>query len=152
MLNYNIRLIRYGGVLLLYAEALNEIGKSSKALIYLNEVRRRARNTPPKDPELIKQTYIPKPNANTLPDITTTNQAKLRKIIWYEERAELGMEGWRRTELIRQDRYGKVMHAFANKYHTVKGSNFNNARDNLLPIPQSEIDNSNGVIKQNPGY
>jgi tetratricopeptide (TPR) repeat protein len=152
MLNYNIRLIRYGGVLLLYAEALNDVGKSSKALIYLNKVRKRARNTPPKDPELIKQTYIPKPNANTLPDITTTNQSKLRKIIWHAERVELGMEGWRRTELIRQDRYGKVMHAFASKYHTVKGSNFNKARDNLLPIPQSEIDNSNGVIKQNPGY
>lgn len=152
MLDYNVVLIRYSGVLLLYAEALNEVGKSSQALIYLNEVRQRARNTPPLDPERSKQVYIPKPNSNTLPDITTTNQAQLRKIIWHEERVELGMEGWRRIELIRQQRFGQVMRAFAQKYNTPKGANFDDNRDYLLPIPQSEIDNSNGVIKQNPGY
>ena len=152
MLDYNIRLIRYSQVLLLYAESLNEIGKSSQALTYLNKVRERARNTPPKDSELTKQTYIPKPNSNTLPDITTTNKAKLRKIIWHEERVELGMEGWRRIQLMRQHRFGQVMKAFANKYNTIKGRNFNDNRDYLLPIPQSVIDNSNGTIKQNPGY
>ncbi len=152
MLNYNMRLIRYGGVLLLYAEALNEDNKSSQALKPLNKVRERARNTPPKDPERDKQVYIPKPNSSTLPDITTTDQNQLRKIIWHEERVELGLEGWRRTELLRQKRFGKVMRAFAKKYDTDKGKNFDDDRDYLLPIPQDEIDKSNRVIEQNPEY
>jgi hypothetical protein len=31
-------------------------------------------------------------------------------------------------------------------------SNFNAARDVLLPIPQAQIDLTGGVLKQNPGY
>jgi hypothetical protein len=31
-------------------------------------------------------------------------------------------------------------------------ANFNANRDNLLPIPQSQIDISAGVLTQNPGY
>jgi len=44
------------------------------------------------------------------------------------------------------------MKAYATKYKTTKGANFNDSRDYLLPIPQNEIDYSNKVISQNPGY
>lgn len=33
-----------------------------------------------------------------------------------------------------------------------KGYNFKDGRDELFPIPNSEIVMSNGSIKQNPGY
>ena len=153
IISYNVRLIRYSDVLLLYAEALNENGKPAEALIYLNEVRERARMTPPKDPQRSKQTYLPPTDvATSLPDVTTTNKDSLRLAIWHERRCELGMEGWRREDLVREDRYGKVMRAFAEKYNTLKGKNFRDDRDYLLPVPQNEIDYSNGMITQNPNF
>jgi tetratricopeptide (TPR) repeat protein len=152
MISYNIRMIRYSDVLLMYAEALNENGKSSQALTYLNEVRRRARNTNPIDPRRDKQKYVPPTTTATLPDITETNQGNLRNIIWHERRCELGMEGWRRDDLMRQKRFGSVMRAYATKYNTTKGANFNDSRDYLLPIPQGERDKSNNALTQNPGY
>jgi len=152
MIPYNIRMIRYSDVLLLYAEALNENGKPAQALTYLNDVRARARNTDPLDPRRDKQIYVPATNANTLPDITETNQDNLRTIIWHERRCELAMEGWRRDDLMRQKRFGTVMRAYATKYNTTKGANFDDSRDYLLPIPQKDIDNSNNLLTQNPGY
>ena len=152
MVSYNQRVIRYSDVLLLYAEALNEVGEPTQALTYLNQVRERARLSNPKDPDREKQAYLPQPDNNTLPDITTTNQSELRGTIWHERRCELAMEGWRRDDLMRQKRFGSVMRAFASQYGTTKGSNFNDDRDYLLPVPQSEIDNTDGEITQNPGY
>ena len=152
MIPYNIRIIRYSDLLLLYAEALNENGKSAQALTYLNMVRRRARNTNPMDPRKDKQAYVPVVTATTLPDITTTSQDELRQIIRHERRVELAMEGWRRDDLMRQKRFGQVMREYAKKYNVEKGVKFNDNRDYLLPIPQSEIDKSNGMLKQNPGY
>ncbi len=153
MVSYNIRVIRYSDVLLLYAEALNETGNSAQALGYLNQVRKRARLSNPMDPDREKQTYIPKTDpATSLPDVTATNQSTLRLAIWHERRCELSMEGWRRDDLLRQKRFGTVMRAFATKYNTTKGKNFSDSRDYVLPIPQNEIDYSNGVITQNSGF
>lgn len=152
MISYNIRMIRYADVLLLYAEALNENGKAQEALKYLNKVRGRARNTNPVDPRKDMQAYIPQTTAATLPDITVTAKDALRQAIWHERRVELAMEGWRRDDLMRQHRFGEVMRAYAAKYNVQKGRNFNDSRDYLLPIPQSEIDKSNGVLTQNTGY
>ncbi|MFA6812827.1 MAG: RagB/SusD family nutrient uptake outer membrane protein, partial [Bacteroidaceae bacterium] len=36
--------------------------------------------------------------------------------------------------------------------NTTKGANFDDSRDYLLPIPQKDIDNSNNLLTQNPGY
>lgn len=152
MISYNIRMIRYADVLLLYAEALNENGKPSQALKYLNEVRQRARNTNPVDPRKDMQAYIPPTSSSTLPDITETDKSRLRDIIWHERRVELAMEGWRRDDLMRQKRFGEVMRAYAEKYNVQKGRNFDDSRDYLLPIPQGEIDKSNGTLKQNTGF
>ena len=55
MISYNIRLIRYSDVLLMYAEVLNENGKPGLALPYLNDVRERARKTNPIDPREINR-------------------------------------------------------------------------------------------------
>lgn len=152
MISYNIRLIRYADILLLYAEALNENNKSTEALHYLNLIRQRARNTNPVDPRKDRQAYVPHVTAQTLPDITETGKDALRQIIWHERRVELAMEGWRRDDLMRQHRFGEVMRAYAAKYNVQKGRNFDDSRDYLLPIPQSEIDKSNNVLTQNPQY
>jgi hypothetical protein len=126
----NIRLLRYADVVLMYAEAANELGMTPDALQKLEWVRERARRGAP---------------AGTLPMITTTNQATLRDIIRHERRIELAMEHDRFFDIVRWGISGQVMQA-AGK------ANFNANRDNLLPIPQSQIDISAGVLTQNPGY
>lgn len=138
-------LIRYAEVLLLYAEALNENGKSAEALTWLNKIRARARTTPSKDPQRVSTVFDVTYTGTLLPDITTTDQATLRNAIYHEQRVELAMEGHRREYLLRTGRLAQRMAAakniavFDNKY-------------NVLPVPQNDIDVSNGVIIQNDGY
>lgn len=147
--SYNIRYLRYADVLLLYAEVLNENGKPSNALTYLEMVRDRARATNPVDPRRVSQVV----NITVdLPLITTTAKDDLRLKIWHERRVELAMEYHRRFDLIRQKRFGNVMRAYASNYQNDKGSLFNDNYHNLCPIPIEEIDRSEGIITQNPGY
>ena len=146
---YNIRYLRYADVLLLYAEVLNENNKPQEALSYLNAVRERARNTNPMDPKRTNQAIG---ITVDLPPVTVSNKDGLRTIIWRERRVELAMEYHRRFDLIRQQRFGQVMRAYATNYQNDKGSLFNDAYHNLAPIPAEEMDRSNGAITQNPGY
>jgi len=123
---FHRRLIRYADVLLMAAEALNENGKPAEALTYLNMVRARARQG----------------NNNILPDITTTNQSELNDIIFNERRHELAMEGWRFWDLVRTGRAAQVLGPLG----------FITGKHELLPIPQSEIDISQGSLTQNPNW
>ncbi len=125
----NVRILRYADVLLMYAEAANEIGNTGEALAKLEMVRLRARAG----------------NASVLPAVTTTDQALLRDAIRRERRIELAMEHDRFFDLVRWGVAATVLNA-AGK------TNFNNTRDVLLPIPQAQIDLSKGVLTQNPGY
>ncbi|MBW3545445.1 MAG: RagB/SusD family nutrient uptake outer membrane protein, partial [Bacteroidetes bacterium] len=125
----NIRLLRYADVVLIAAEAANELGQTDLALEYLEMIRARARGG----------------NPNVLPEITTTNQAELRELIRHERRIELAMEHERFFDLVRWGIAEEVLHA-AGKTNFVAGKN------ELMPIPQDEIDRSNGVLTQNPGY
>jgi len=151
--SHNVVILRYADVLLMYAEALNENGKASEALTYLNRVRERARNSNPMDPKRDIQVYIPQTDpSSTLPDITVTQKEQLREIIWKERRCELAMEGLRRDDLVRQQRFGPIMRAYAAKYNVDKGKLFNDNRDYLLPIPSNQILYSQGTLEQNPNY
>ena len=124
----NIRILRYADILLIAAEALNEQGSANLALGYLNQVRARARG-----------------NSNTLlPDITTTDQAELRQIIWRERRVELALEQHRWFDLVRQGRAASVMQAL--------GFDFQEGKHELFPIPQQEIDLSANTLTQNPNW
>lgn len=125
----NVRILRYADVLLMYAEAANELNNSAEALAKLEMVRARARAG----------------NSAILPRVTTTNQAELRQAIRRERRVELAMEHDRFFDLVRWGIAGEVLRA-AGK------TNFNDNRDVLLPIPQQQIDLSKGVLTQNPGY
>jgi len=120
------RLIRYSDVLLMASESLNENNKPGEALIYLNMVRARARQG----------------NNSILPDITVTDQAELRDIIFNERRHELAMEGWRFWDVIRTGRAAQILGPLG----------FITGKHELLPIPQSEIDISQGSLLQNPNW
>jgi starch-binding outer membrane protein, SusD/RagB family len=122
----NIRVIRYADVLLMNAEAANETGNSALALASLELVRARARAG----------------NAAILPKITTTDQAALRTAIYNERRVELAMEFDRYFDVIRQGRGTAV---FGPKGWTAN-------KNEVWPVPQSEIDLSAGLLTQNPGY
>jgi hypothetical protein len=127
----NIRIFRYADILLIAAEAMNENGKSAEAITIVNQIRKRARGTLP---------------ANlVLPDLTSKGKDADRLAIWKERRIELAMEQHRWFDLVRQKRAAEVMKA-AGKTNFVKG------KHELLPIPQRDIDISNGVLKQNNGY
>ena len=126
----NIRVLRYAEVLLMNAEAANEIGgvaNTTQALTSLNAVRTRARGSNP---------------LTVLPPVTTTDQVALRTAIWNERRAELGMEFDRFFDVIRQGRGAAIFGP--------KG--FVAGKNEVWPIPQNEIDLSAGVLTQNPGY
>ncbi|MEE6185728.1 RagB/SusD family nutrient uptake outer membrane protein [Niabella digestorum] len=128
----NIRILRYADVVLMYAEAANELGGAANiaaARTALNTVRTRARGG----------------NNSILPDITTDNQAELREAIRRERRAELAMEHDRFFDLVRWGIAEQTLHA-------VGKTNFRNDRDVLLPIPRTQIDLSKNVLTQNPGY
>ncbi len=125
----NVRLLRYSDVVLMYAEAANETGNTAEALAKLEMVRARARAG----------------NNTILPAVTTTDQALLRDAIRRERRVELAMEHDRFWDIVRWGIAQSVLHA-AGK------TNFSDARDVLLPIPQTQIDISGGKLTQNPGY
>jgi hypothetical protein len=124
----NIRLLRYADILLLCAEAYNEDGRSAEALPLLNAVRRRARGT----------------NNFILPDITITDKDQLRERIYRERRSELAMEQHRWFDLVRWGRAEAALKA--------AGKNFTANKHELFPLPQTEIDLTDGKLTQNPGY
>lgn len=125
----NIRILRFADVVLLAAEAANELNNGAKAREYLEMVRNRARGG----------------NAAILPMVTETNQALLRDKIRHERRIELALEHERFFDLVRWGIAEEVLHA-AGK------TNFQAGKHELMPIPQDEIDKSGGVLTQNPGY
>ncbi|ANI90785.1 glycan metabolism protein RagB [Arachidicoccus ginsenosidimutans] len=122
----NVRVIRYAEVLLMNAEANNELGNTAAALASLELVRARARGS----------------NSSVLPKVTTTDQTELREAIWHERRVELAMENDRYFDVIRQGRAATVFGPLGWKAN----------KNEVWPIPQTEIDNSSGVLTQNPGY
>lgn len=125
----NIRIVRYSDVLLMAAEALNENGNPAQALTYLNMVRERARGG----------------KSEILNDVTTTNKDELKQAIWHERRVELGLEQGRYWDILRQGRASELLHA--------QGiTEYDESKHRYFPIPQSEIDNTEGVVTQNPGY
>jgi hypothetical protein len=123
---HNRRILRYADVLLMAAEVLNENNKPAEALIYLNMVRERAREG----------------NDNILPDVTTMDQDELRDLILLERRRELALEGHRFWDLVRT---GKA-ESFLGPLGFIGG------KHELFPIPQSEIDLSQGTLTQNPNW
>jgi hypothetical protein len=153
-INYTI--IRYADVLLMAAEAEIEVGSIATAMGYINQVRARAANP---------DGFVKNGAANaakyviTLYPVTQT-QASARTIVRMERKLELSGEGHRFFDLMRWGADGKaLLNAFIayekDKYPSgaYTGMSFTNNQDELLPLPQDQIDLlGTDILKQNPGY
>jgi hypothetical protein len=126
--NQNYIFIRLADILLLKAEALNELGDQAGAAALVNQVRARV----------------------NLAATTATSQADMRLAIAKERRLELAFEGHRWFDLKRTGRAIEVM----NNVKGVNGAslNYNLTPERLVwPIPQAELD-KNIKLRQNSGY
>lgn len=121
--------MRYAEVLLMKAEALNELGQSADALTPLNAVRKRARESYLFDKDLPGFGAVP---ADLLPDVSATGQGNVRDAIRHERRVELGLEFHRFFDLMR---YGK-----AAAEEALGEDGFNYESNRYFLIPQSELD------------
>jgi hypothetical protein len=127
--------LRYADVLLMYAEAQNEIaGPDASVYKAINDIRAR-------------------PSVNMPPLPANLSQADMREKIRHERRIELALEGQRYFDLKRWGLDRVII-------PTIKDPNAAQRtfplRDTLWPVPQTEIDIAHAVgntaFKQTPGY
>jgi hypothetical protein len=142
----NTKYFRFADLLLMGAEAGLQTGHADKALIWINKVRTRARNS--------GTTGYPH-------DLTTVTLAD----VYAERRVELAFEGHQFYDLVRTGRAEQVLTHDAMVYPTITsginpsltapqqfGDQYTVGKNEIMPIPQSEIDLSGGALTQNPGY
>jgi starch-binding outer membrane protein, SusD/RagB family len=127
--------LRYSDVVLMYAEALIEIGGAANldiALAQINSVR--------------------KPHSG-LPDLTYTTQDDLRQQLRTERRRELAFEGKRYYDLIRWNIFIPTMKAHMAKEYAkpITDYDYINTDRLLLPLPYIDLV-ANPNLTQNPGY
>lgn len=124
--NQNWVVSRYADVLLMEAEALNELGLTEDAEEPLYQVRKRAGLT-------------------NRADVENKNKAEMREMIIHERRIELAFEGHRWFDMLRYpDNYAlNFLHSIGKTNATTKHL--------LFPIPMQERE-ANDLLTQNPGY
>lgn len=148
--NVNWYVLRYADVLLLYAEALNEVNHGPNATAYelVNMVRRRGFDVP----------------INVTSDIADLSKdmsyEEFKQAIRDERGYELGHEGHRRQDLIRWGIYYEtVMQTAQDMENYLDGASSiyiaarytQKGKHELLPIPQREMQLM-PKYKQNPGW
>ena len=124
--------LRFADVLLIYAEAQNELGNASDAVTYLNKVRERSNA------------------AGATVDGLSTIEARRSAIL--EERAkEFACEADRRWDLIRWGIYLDAMNAIGGTDDSgVLKSRV--SRNLLFPIPAQELNTNKAITSNNPGW
>lgn len=124
----NIVVLRLADVFLLLAECYAKVNDFSKANLYLNKIKTRAK----------------------IPTVDFTNQQLLLDEIELERRLELISEGHRWFDLVRT---GKAISVISNHFAVTPGYSTASIKPHnlLMPIPQSQI-NTDPAIKQNSGY
>lgn len=124
--------LRFADVLLIYAEAQNELGNAGDAITYLNKVRERS--------NAVTAT------ADGLPSVEARRSAIL------EERAkEFACEADRRWDLIRWGIYLDAMNAIGGTDDSGVLKN-RVARNLLFPIPAQELNTNKAITSNNPGW
>jgi len=118
----NIMVYRLGGIKLMYAEALNELGKTAEALVQLNQVRNRA----------------------GLPNAVASTQAELRQAILDENLVELPFEGSRWFALVRSGR-------IAQEVVTIQTNVYDENSKLLWPLAEGTL-RQNENLTQNKAY
>lgn len=144
----NLILIRYADVLLMYAEAKNELGQMNGTIwdMTIKALRARAGFTDP----------------GALVFNSAWTKSDLQDIIRRERRCELALEGLRIHDIRRWKTAEVVLNAFPhgakygdagtdNGYIRLDKRSFNPTRDYLWAVPQSEKD-INPNLGQNSGY
>jgi len=116
----NIRIMRYAEVLLMNAEANNELNDVVSATTSINKLRNRAGLAP----------------------TTALTQTDMRTAIRKERRVELALEWDRFLDLVRTGQAPTVLASLG----------FKSGKNELFPIPETEITLSKGVLIQNNGY
>lgn len=131
--NMDVIYLRTADVMLVYAEALNEINSGPNAVAYdmINQVRERAR--------FDGTQYL-----GILPDLDGLNYQQFKDAILEERRWELVMEGQRYHDLVR---HGKLVERVNASGKITNIQNFHVR----WPIPQRER-NLNPNLTQNSGY
>jgi hypothetical protein len=145
----NFPVIRYAEVLLLYAEALNELngGPTADAYAVINIVRGRAYNSYTANGNYTNHAY-------DLP--AGLSQPAFRDAVFTERRKEFIQESQRWFDLVRRTDLGPGQY-YLNAVHSMPGNPKSAAtlKDTLFPIPQTEIDlygGKNPNFRQNPGW
>jgi hypothetical protein len=137
----NFAFYRYAEVLLMYAEVLNELGKSSEAVAFINQVRARP--------------------SVAMPAISSSlTKEEVFEAIRHERRVEFSFEGKISFDLRRWGIAGTFLRSpqrwqnniSINPQYSGVFFKFVDGKNEVFPIPQSEIDKSNGTLKQNPGW
>lgn len=124
----NHRIFRYAEVILMLAEASNELGDGVTAAANVELIRNRASGNLG-------------PTRTIVPRIAYVDQAQMRTVIKNERHYELAMEGKRFYDLVR---WGDAL--------TVLGPLGYKDRAKYYPIPQKAIDLTGGILKQNPEW
>jgi len=126
----NYTVIRYAEILLIAAEALNEVepGNNDK-YEWINMVRERARNGVESD----------------LPDLQGLSQDEFREAVLRERRFELAFEGRRAWDLKRRNRFLETLRALGSPYDNVEEYML------LFPIPDQQV-KLNENLEQNEGW
>ena len=151
----NTIIIRYADALLWKAEALIELGREDEALPIINQVRTRAANSAVKDAD---GNDVSNYDVSTYQDGQNIDwtQETAREALRFERRLELAMEGWRFFDLVRWGIAAETLNDYfdaeTQRRDYLEDAGFQEGRDEYLPIPQQQIDFSDGSYTQNPGW
>lgn len=146
----NFPILRYADVLLMYAEAENELNGPANAYWAINQVRARAYGK-----------LMPGATDPTAADLSGLDQTSFRQAIQDERARELTSEAIRRHDLIRWGIYVSAVKevgtdimntAPANLKYGAASANNTSQRNVLFPIPAVEISLNTAGMVQNPGW
>lgn len=149
--------LRYADVVLMAAEAYNEIGNTPEAWNLLNEVRHRAGAT---ETNSLQEYKTVQPNLYDLPYFNNGDEAdNFRTALYWERGFELAFEGQRKYDLLRWGILGDALKLFQSKMDKslkgkyVAGDKFVKGKHELFPIPLGELQ-ANPALNNlnNPGY
>ena len=149
----NVNVIRLADVYLMAAECLVELGNLGEALRLVNKVRERAAKLPVAVDKAVDGAPAANYRVNQYPSFPSQTYA--RDAVRFERRLELAMEGHRFYDLVRWGILKPTLEsysAFEGQYLAPSRGITIGEEDAYFPIPQEQLDRSNGVLKQNPGY
>ena len=162
----NVNIIRFSDVLLWAAESAVQTGDIPNAMGYVNMVRSRAADATGwvytgSTYDAASATYTtqttPADNYKIgLYTAGTFTAANALDAVRFERRLELAMEGNRFFDLVRYGIAAPVINRYIGRDKAKRplklNANFTAGKNEYFPIPQREIDNLAGKLKQNPGY